>query len=93
MVAVLSTDWIGKKAASFVTCDDCGVVRVSGQHPFAAAAIGIPNHCEEGEFALCAINGPTGVENFMPAVLRVRLSKHHEFDIARIATEVLKCLG
>jgi hypothetical protein len=40
--------------------------------------------------AIGPIDRPTGVKDFMATVLRVRLSKHHELDVAGIAPEIGK---
>jgi hypothetical protein len=48
----------------------------------------IADHAEQRLVAGLAIDDPVGVENLVPAVLRVRLREHHEFDVSGIASQL-----
>ena len=44
------------------------IVRISRQHTLTADLMSMPNHAEQGVFAVNTINGPAGVKNLVPAV-------------------------
>ena len=52
----------------------------------------VANHVEQRLRLLNAIDSPIRIENFMAAMLGIRLRKHHQFDIRWIAVELRKCL-
>jgi hypothetical protein len=52
--------------------------------------IRIANHLKQRPFLLHAIHGPRRVENLMPAVLAVRLRKHIQLHIGRVALQLRK---
>ena len=54
--------------------------------------MGIADHAKQGLVLGDAVNGPAGVEDLVPAMLRVGLGKHHQLDIAGIASEAGKGL-
>jgi hypothetical protein len=53
--------------------------------------VGVADHAEQRLRARVAVHDPVGIEDLVPAVLRVRLRKHHELDVGRVAVE--RCVG
>ena len=49
--------------------------------------VGVAYHFKQTHRLGLSIDDEVGVENFMAAMLRVRLRKHHQFDIGRIALQ------
>ena len=47
--------------------------------------MGVFNHFKQRLSFLLAVDDPLGIENFMPAVFGVNLSKHHKLCVGRIA--------
>ena len=50
----------------------------------------IADHRKERLWLYQIIDDKIGVENFVPAMLGIRLRKHHQFDIGRIAPQTGK---
>ena len=76
-------------AAAGPAFDHRGVVAVGRQHALRAAAVRVADHAEQRLFAARAVDDPVGVEDLVPAVLRVRLREHHQLDVGRIAFELV----
>ena len=53
----------------------------------------IADHAEERFLARFAVNGPTGIEDLVAAVLGIGLREHHEFDVGRIALQAREGVG
>ncbi|RMS46944.1 hypothetical protein ALP71_02843, partial [Pseudomonas coronafaciens pv. garcae] len=66
------------------------VVLVSGQHTFAVHLIGVLDHAEQAFFLALPVDVPTGVENLVAAMLGVRLGKHHQLDVMRVALQAIE---
>ena len=81
------------KTARCMTRNNSCVIRVGREDVFTALLVGVFNHAKQGPFLVNAINCPRRVENFMPTVFRVRLCKHHELCVGRIAAQRLKRVG
>ncbi len=60
---------------------------VGGKDAIAVLHMGIPDHLEQRHVLLGTIHRPARIEDLVPTMLRVRLRKHHQFDVARIAFE------
>ena len=52
-------------------------------------AMGVADHPEQRNALGQLIDNPVRVEDLMPAMLRVGLSKHHQFHIRRVALQLL----
>ena len=48
----------------------------------------IADHLEQGMLLLLAIDSPTGVKYLVPAMLRVGLRKHHQFNVVGVPRHV-----
>ncbi len=68
------------------------VIGVGGQHLLAALLVGVLDHLEQAARLIFAVQGPGSVENLVAAMLGVRLGKHHQLDIHRIAAQALEAL-
>ena len=79
---------IREEAARVVTTDHRGVVFVRRQNVFAVTLVSVFDHGEQGFVLIFAVDGPAGVKNLVAAVLRVRLGKHHEFNVGRVTIQL-----
>ena len=52
--------------------------------------MGVTNHSEQGFALALPIDIPTRIEYLMPAVFRVSLRKHHQFNISRVSFQLAK---
>ncbi len=52
--------------------------------------MGVADHAEQRHVLRLAVDHPVGVENLVAAVFGVRLRKHHQLDVGRIAFELLE---
>jgi hypothetical protein len=50
------------------------------------------NHIHERALLRYAIDYPVGVKYLVPAMLRIGLCEHHQFDVCGIATDSAKIL-
>ena len=75
------------EAATAGAGEDGGVVLVGGEDAFAVERVGVLDHLEQRAVLRLAVDVPGGVENFVAAVLGVRLRKHHQLDVVRVAGE------
>ncbi len=73
------------------TLDDGGVVAIGGEHSGGIACVGGANHCKQRHGHRGAVDDELGVEYLVPAMLRVRLREHHEFDVGGVALQVAEC--
>ena len=80
---------IREEAVRPAALDDGGVVRVRGQDPCAIdAPVGVADHPEQRVLRRRSVHVPGGVEDLVPAVLRVGLREHHQFDVRRLPVQV-----
>ena len=77
----------GHQTASPPSFNDCGVIGIGGNHTIGTRLRRALNHAEQLLGEGLAINDPVGIEYLVPAMLGVRLRKHHEFDICRISIQ------
>ncbi len=79
---------VGEEACGPRTADDGGVVRIGAEDVrIGRLLVRVPDHAEQALRLLGAVDGPGGVEDLVPAVLAVRLRKHHELDVGGVAAE------
>ncbi len=83
---------IREEASAARALDHRGVVLVGGQDALRGVVVGVADHAEQAFGLRLAVDDPVGVEDLVAAVLGVRLREHHQFDVARIAVEVLEVL-
>ena len=76
---------IGVEAAHRRAFHDRCVVDICDHGAARACRMRVADHRKEASLLPDAIDDPIGVEDFMPAMLGVRLSKHRQLDIGRIA--------
>ena len=69
-----------------------GVVTVGGQHAIRMMLVGVLDHLEQRVRLRFAVDGPVRIEDLVAAMLGVRLSEHHQFDVGRIAAQSLEGL-
>ncbi len=84
-VAVDARRGVGPEPAARRAVDDRGVVLVRGQHARRGACVRVADHRKQAFRRALAVDDPIGVEDLVPAMLRVRLREHHELDVARVA--------
>ena len=85
---VPSRAWIREEAAAGVAREHRGVVLVGREDPCAVPLVGVADHLEQGAGAGLTVDLPGGVKDFVPAVLRIGLRKHHQLHVVRVAAEV-----
>gem|GEM_PF-6716774 len=87
---VVAGEWVGEEASAVRAGDDGGVVLVGGENALAVEPVGVANHRKERVILRGSIDFPSGVKDFMAAVLGVGLREHHEFDVGGVATKASK---
>ena len=85
--AILARLRIDEEPAAACSDEHGSVVLVGRQDAFAVELVGILDHLEQRAVARLSIDLPGRVENFVPAMLRICLGKHHQLDVVRVATE------
>ena len=69
--------------------DRC-VVRIGHHRAARMLCMSMAHHAEQRLVLFLAVDDPIGVEDLVPAVLRVCLREHHQFDIGGIAPHALE---
>ncbi len=64
-----------------------GVVGVRDHGPGRIARVSGLDHAEESFFLRCSVDDPRGIEDLVPAMLRVRLSEHRELHVGGVARD------
>ena len=85
-----ASQWRGEEAPSLATLDHRRVIAISREYVIRRGRKGVLNHLKQRMALGFTINNPVRGEDFVAAVLRVRLGKHHQLDIARVATKLNK---
>ena len=67
------------------------IVRIRDDGALRVRRMRRANHREQALVLRHAVDDPGRVEDFMAAVLRIRLREHHQLDIGRIAVKCAKC--
>ena len=75
--------WI--EALDFRAFNHGRIVFIGNDRAFGMRIVRIANHAEKGFRLFFAVEDEVGVEDFVAAVFAVCLSKHHQFNIGRIA--------
>jgi len=73
----------------FCAFDHRRVVRIGNDCAFGAGFVRFADHAEEAQIFFLAVDDEIGIENLVAAVLRIGLRKHGQFDVGRIAAELL----
>ena len=68
--------------------NDGSIVAVRREHARRAVRMRVANHGEQRLGLRLAIHGPVRVEDFVAAVLAVRLREHHQFHVGGVALEL-----
>ena len=63
------------------------VVGVGDDRALRVRGVRVPDHAEQGLRLLLAVDDPVGVEDLVPAVLRVGLREHRQLRVGRVAPE------
>ncbi len=90
MVAIHLARTVRVEAAGFAAFDHRRVVAVGDQRSFRMGFMGVADHAEQRFVFLFAVDDEFSIKNLVTAMLRVRLGKHHQFDIARVAAKTDK---
>ena len=78
------------EAQRVTTRKNRSVVGVRDLGALGGQFVRIANHRKQRHVLRQAVNRPTRIENFMTAMLRVRLRKHQEFHIRRVAAHLVE---
>ena len=78
---------IGIKAPDVGPLDHRGIVGIGDHSALRAGLVAFANHAEQGVQLILAIDGPARIEYLVAAMFRIRLRKHHQLDIGRVALE------
>ena len=89
-VAVELGGRIRVEAPAFRANHNSGVVRVGGEDILSIDLVGVANHAKQGVLLVFSIQGPAGIKNFVSAVFRVGLGKHHQLNIGGVALKLFK---
>ena len=79
---------VREQSLRHVALHHCGVVVIRDHVALWMQLVRVANHFKQTDRLRFAINDEIGVENLVAAMFRVRLRKHHQFDVGRIALEV-----
>ncbi len=90
MVGVLVRARVREITASVRTDDNGSVIFIGRQNIVVVTLVGVFNHLEQGFILILAVDGPAGVKDFVAAVLGVRLGEHHQLNVGRVATQLIK---
>ena len=86
-VAVLGVVRTGEETVRHRPRHHRGIILIGAQHAFTGVFVGVANHAEQAQFLSLAVNGPVGIEDFVPAMLGVGLGEHHQFRVAGVAPQ------
>ena len=94
----LLTESIAAIVTRIETFDACAldhrrVVGVRHYRTLRAELVGVTYHAEQRNVLRHAIDYPIGIEYLVAAVFGIRLCKHHQFDIGRIALQLCEILN
>jgi len=81
---------IRKKSSTVRSANHSGIIAIRREHILSATLIRVANHLKQRPFLLHAVDGPRCIENFMPAMLAVRLRKHVQLHVRRVAAQLRK---
>ena len=82
----IATLGIGREAARHAALHDGGVIGIRHYRTQRLMAMRLADHAEQGFAARLPVDDPVGIENLVPAMLRVGLGEHGQLDIGRITT-------
>nr|ART40899.1 L415 [uncultured bacterium] len=68
------------------------VIRIGHHRAGRVCLVRLAHHAEQRQGLRLAIHGPRRIENLVSAMLGIRLRKHHQFNIRRIAPELAETL-
>ena len=86
---VVAVAGLREPAATGRAFDHGSVVAVGREHALRAHAVRVADHAEQRFLAALAVDDPVGIEDLVPAVLGVRLREHHQFDVGRVAPQLV----
>ena len=75
---------IGIELFNLRPLEDRGIVRIHNDVPLRVRSVRFADHAEQRFRPWLAVDDPFGVENLVPAMLRICLREHHQLDIGRI---------
>ena len=81
---------LGYKTLNLMSRHDGRIVRVSHHGVLRILLVRMTDHAKQTVGLVFAINGKFGIENLVTAMFAVGLRKHHQFNIGRVATQMLK---
>ena len=81
---------LGHKTLKLMPRHDGRIVRIGHHRVLWVLLMCVTNHAKQTAGLVFAVDGEFGVENFVTAMLAVGLSKHHQFNIGGVATQLLK---
>ncbi len=67
--------------------DDGRIVRIGRKHAFRCVGVRVLDHLKEALVGGLSLDDPVGIEDFVPAMLRVGLREHHELHVRGIAAD------
>ena len=69
--------------------DHCGIITIGTENALTIdLLIGVTNHREQRLSLRRSVDHPIGIKNLVPAVFRIRLCKHHQFNIGRVSLKL-----
>ena len=92
MRGIMPCPGIRKKALHLEAFGHGCIVIVGRQDPFRAGLPGFPDHAKQRVLLCLPVYYPAGVEYLVPAMLGIRLGKHHQFDVDRVAPQGVEIL-
>ncbi len=82
----------GDEALDAVALHHRGVVRIGHHGVLGRQLVRVADHREQALVLRHAVDRELGVEDLVAAMLAVGLGEHHEFDVGRVAAQVLERL-
>ena len=79
----------GYQYIGWTTFNDCCVIVISHDGVLGCCSMGLSNQTKETIVERLTIQRPTRIKNFVAAMLRVGLSKHHQFCITGSSSHAL----
>ncbi len=80
------------EARDLRTLHDCRVVRVRHHRAAWILRVRVAHHVEQRLLLPGSVDDPVGIEDLVPAVLRIRLREHHQFYVGGVALHALEAV-
>ena len=89
---VVNAGGAGNKPRRIDPLHDRGIVRIRHHRTLRMTGMCVAHHAEQRFRLRLAVDNPVSIENFVPAMFRIGLREHHQFDVCRITLHALEII-